>query len=192
MTKKITFPDGANFTDLIFAPTLLAAGVVRVATAQDELNPLAHIDEHGLSWGYDNIPEPGEMELIEGSEDEPAIFSYFDREAWERAAGHTDGDEEQSEPAHITNDDANILRYLAERHPVAKVQIDVAAGACVCRTIVGRRLRQLRYWGYVCNPHGERGGWGLTPDKGLPLGFEIAEAAAAARKKYEDLRGNTR
>jgi hypothetical protein len=65
----------------------------------------------------------------------------------------------------VTEIDLKILRYLDSVYPVTTLQIDLEEAIRVSHRTIGPALEQLRRWGFVCQPRGERHGEGIT-DRG--------------------------
>jgi repressor of nif and glnA expression len=70
---------------------------------------------------------------------------------------------------HLTTEDAEILRALADAHPVLQTQEEIEGatrkrkgGQYVAVRTIRRRLPILKRKGLVCQPEGKRSGWGLT------------------------------
>lgn len=61
----------------------------------------------------------------------------------------------------LTSDHVQILRFLAQQKVLTK-QLDIEVAVQRCRKTVGKRLRELRSYGLVARPRGQRTGETIT------------------------------
>lgn len=61
----------------------------------------------------------------------------------------------------LTSDHVQILRFLAQQKVLTK-QLDIEIAVQRCRKTVGKRLRELRSYGLVVRPRGQRTGETIT------------------------------
>jgi hypothetical protein len=64
----------------------------------------------------------------------------------------------------LTPEDIRILKVLAARRPTTVNQYDLETELGLSRGTIGPRLKQLRAWGLVDRPRGERKGDTITPE----------------------------
>jgi RIO-like serine/threonine protein kinase len=65
-------------------------------------------------------------------------------------------------PTSLIQEDVMILQALAQMPHRVMAQEEIASASHVSRKTLGRRLRQLRLWGFVRRPQGPRGGEQIT------------------------------